>query len=129
MSSPSETNDRTAIFQLLNDYHAAMVDARTDLLDSIVATDFSLVHITGYVQPKHEWFSVLRSGEFEYHRIDVSDASLSVKVGDGTASLSGSGVFNATINGFTAPWRLRFEIQLARQTGWWLIQHARYHRN
>jgi hypothetical protein len=51
--------------QVLRAYHSAMVDARTDDLSTVLDDEFSLVHITGYVQPRAEWFGVIRSREFE----------------------------------------------------------------
>lgn len=53
------------ILRTLRAYHTAMVDARTADLDALLAPDFALVRMTGYVQPKAEWFDVLRSRQFD----------------------------------------------------------------
>jgi len=63
--STTSSDDERAIRDVLWRYHAAMVDARTADLDALLARDFALVHITGYVQPKAEWFDVIRSGTFD----------------------------------------------------------------
>lgn len=70
--------DRAEIIRVLRAYHKAMVEARTDALGDIVDEGFSLVHITGYIQPGSEWFGVIRSGQFDYHSIDVDEQALSI---------------------------------------------------
>jgi hypothetical protein len=121
---------RTDLLRVLDEYHSAMVSARTDTLDELLTPDFTLVHITGYVQPKAEWFSVIRSGDFDYHAIHLDESSLAVEVNAGTAVdtafLKGRGVFNATISGMKNPWRLQFTIQFAKHQSHWRLVQARY---
>ncbi len=126
MASPAQTQARSDILEVLRAYHEAMVEARTDLLDQLIAADFHLVHITGYRQPRQEWFGVILRREFDYHRIDVDTRSLEVNVASDSAMLAGRGIFNATINGMKHPWRLQFTMQLARRNGSWIVLSARY---
>lgn len=126
MTSSEEDRDAAEIRRILHAYHAAMVAARTGQLSDLVDDDYSLVHITGYVQPKNEWFDVIRTRQFDYHRIDIEDRTLSVSVSGDTATVTGRGVFNATINGMHAPWRLQFQMAWSRQHGAWRIKSARY---
>jgi hypothetical protein len=126
VTSKEQDGDPADILAALRAYHAAMVDARIERLAELVDAGYSLVHITGYVQPRDEWFDVIRTGEFDYHRIDVDERTLSLNVTGGTASLSGRGIFNATINGMHAPWRLQFSMTWAKQGGDWKIMSVRY---
>jgi hypothetical protein len=126
MRSNVESHGTSAILSVLRDYHAAMVSGSTDILDKLVAPDFSLVHITGYVQPKEEWFSVIRSGDFDYHQIDIDQKRLDIVIDDASATVTGRGIFNATINGLSNPWRLQFAIRLARSNDRWILADARY---
>ena len=114
------------IMRHLRAYHAAMVDARTAELNGFLDPDFALVHITGYVQPKDEWFDVLRSRQFDYHRIEIDEKTVSVSISGDAAELTGRGVFNATINGARNPWRLQFSMRFAKRGARWAITHARY---
>lgn len=107
-------------------YHQAMVDADTAVLDRLLDNTYSLTHITGLEQPRAEWFNVMRSGAFDYHRITLDDTFTNVQVRGDAATASGRGVFNATINGVNNPWRLAFTMQFRRQSGKWLVQRARY---
>lgn len=124
--SVEQGEDRAEIIRVLRAYHTAMVDADTAGLDDLVDEEFALVHITGYVQPKDEWFGVLRSGEFDYHRIEVDENTVSVSLDGSAAEVRGRGIFNATINGMRNPWRLQFTVRFARRGGTWIIAHARY---
>jgi ketosteroid isomerase-like protein len=126
MPNTGQDQDAAEILGILRAYHAAMVEARIDQLGELVDEDYSLVHITGYVQPKDEWFDVIRTGQFDYHKIDIDDRVLSVSVSGDTATVAGRGIFDATINGMHAPWRLQFKMTWSRQRGEWRIVSARY---
>jgi hypothetical protein len=117
-------SNRAAVVEVLDDYHRAMVEADIDKLTTLVDGRFSLVHITGYVQPRDEWFEVIRTGQFDYHRIDIDEVV--VRLDADVANVTGSGTFNATIDGMHVPWRLRFTLVLALENGQWRIMSARY---
>nr|WP_315425800.1 nuclear transport factor 2 family protein [uncultured Albidiferax sp.] len=120
--------DDAIAWKLLSDYHEAMVAGDTQALGRLVDPDFTLEHITGYVQPRTEWFEVVRTRQFDYHRISVDPDSLRVaRDGDGKAiSIEGRGVFDATIQGTHRPWRLAFRLSLSRLREVPTIKHAAY---
>ena len=126
MTSVEQNNDSAEIIRVMHACHAAMVEARTDDLDQLLDKEFSLAHITGYVQPKDEWFGVIRSGQFDYHSIDIEEETLAVNITGSTAVVTGRGIVNATINGMRNPWRLQFTMECARQNDRWTITRARY---
>ena len=124
MANIGRESTEAEVVEVLQDYHRAMVEADTDKLAVLVDRQFSLTHITGYVQPRDEWFHVIRTGQFDYHRIDIDEVE--VRINADVADVAGSGTFNATINGMHAPWRLRFTLVVACQNGRWKIMSARY---
>lgn len=103
-----------------------MVGANIAVLETLLDRDYALEHITGYVQAREEWFEAMRRAEFNYHDIRIDQPGLSVQVAGSTAVIAGAGIFDATINGMHAPWRLRFEVACARQGGAWRFMSARY---
>ncbi|GAC1408063.1 MAG: nuclear transport factor 2 family protein [Burkholderiaceae bacterium] len=118
---------RSEILRILDDYHAAMVDARIDILEDMLNKEYALEHITGYVQPKAEWLELVRSGDFDYHTIQLDKQSLTADfVTSNSAVLKGRGIFNATINGMKNHWKLQFTVELAQQKGQWRLTHAKY---
>ena len=128
MNAMAQNAPSQVIIETVHAYHAAMVDARVDRLDRLLDAGFTLGHITGYIQPKNEWFGVVRSGEFNYHQIDVDGAALSVRISGNTAVVEGKGIFNATISGMHSPWRLKFSMALNRHGDSWKIASVRYTR-
>jgi hypothetical protein len=126
MSATAHNDDTAAILEILRAYHAAMVEAQVDRLRQLLDSGFTLGHITGYVQPKNEWFGLIRSGEFDYHQIDVDQATLTVRASGNTALVEGKGIFDATISGMHAPWRLKFSVAFNRCGAAWRIASARY---
>lgn len=118
--------DRASALGSLEAYHTAMVAADTEALERLLAPHFELVHITGYIQPKNEWLQLVRTGRFNYHQVDIDQDSVSVIVRRDTSRVNGRGVFNATINGTHAPWRLEFVLEMRRHGMNWLIAHASY---
>jgi hypothetical protein len=123
-----ESGAAADILAVMHACHAAMVARRTDLLADLLGADYALVHITGHVQPKDEWFDVIRSGAFDYHRIEIDERTLSVEVAGNAATVRGRGIFDATIDGMHAPWRLQFTLDFARDGAGWKIGHAAYIR-
>ena len=107
-------------------YHEAMVATHVADLDAMLEPEYFLIHITGYRQPKQEWLSVLRSDNYDYHQIDVSAKEIQVYLGSKSAVVTGRGVFDATIQGMHAPWRLKFKLELIRGSSGWKLSRARY---
>lgn len=126
VSTKEQPSENSSILQVLNAYHTAMVEARTADLERLLEPDYSLIHITGYVQPKHEWLDLIWSGDFNYHQINLEQNSLEINITGNTSTVKGRGVFNATINGLNAPWRLKFTLQFKKYDSSWVVANARY---
>ncbi|UUU29806.1 nuclear transport factor 2 family protein [Streptomyces sp. CA-210063] len=116
--SPDQTahDDVTTAFRA---YLQAMLDGDTDTLDDLLADGCTLTHVTGYVQPKDEWLSQMRAGEFLYHRIQ--EKSLTVEIEDSTAHVSGRFITDATVYGTRANWRLLMTMDYAREGDTWSV--------
>jgi hypothetical protein len=114
------------VLNAMRNYHRAMVGAAVDELDAMLDDRHSLVHITGYLQPKKEWLDVIRTGQFDYHGISIDDTSLAVTGTGSAATVAGRGIFDATINGMKNPWRLQFTLDYQKRDGRWILMRARY---
>jgi hypothetical protein len=119
-------NVQQEISNLVSQYHASMVSKDTNTLNHLIDDNYYLVHITGYVQPKQEWFQVMSSGTFDYH--DISIRSLKIDATDevSDAVVTGDGIFKATIYGMNRPWHLYFKLFMKKQNDHWIILHAEY---
>ena len=59
---PGDTDIRDAVLAGYAAEREAMVAGDAEALGALLARDFTLVHITGYRQPKAEWLADVRSG-------------------------------------------------------------------
>ncbi|MBT2595986.1 nuclear transport factor 2 family protein [Arthrobacter sp. ISL-72] len=103
--------------------HEAMFEAMVagDLaeLDSILASGFTLTHMTGYVQSRSEWLEAIESGEMQYHRMETVESTRSR---DGTVpALTARTLTDATIWGSRATWRLTLRSWFEPRGNGWVI--------
>ncbi|MHB9863660.1 nuclear transport factor 2 family protein [Streptomyces sp. YIM S03343] len=115
-TQPAPT-DHDEVVMAYRAYLQAMTDGDTDALDDLLDDDFTLTHITGYIQPKAEWLAQMRAGRFVYHGTDEKDVTVEVE-GD-NAHLVGRIVTDATVYGAHADWRLRLTMDYARDGETW----------
>jgi len=106
--------------------HSACLEAMrlgdTGALAELLGDGYTLTHMSGYVQPKAEWLSQMREGQFVYHSIDEKDSALDVR-GD-TARLVTRTVTDATVYGTRTRWRLRLSTDYARESGTWVARRT-----
>jgi ketosteroid isomerase-like protein len=119
-------SDRTGILNVMSAYHDAMVAADIAALVRMLDPRFILVHITGYVQSRNDWFEAMAQKNFDYHSIQVEPGAIALQLNGDKATLSARGIFYATINGADHPWRLQFSLQLEKSGPVWKIRDARY---
>jgi hypothetical protein len=94
----------TALEELHSALCEAMVGADVAELDSILADEFTLTYMTGYVQSKSEWLDAIETGRMQYHRMETVEATFST---EGTVTaLTARTLTDATIWGSRATWRL-----------------------
>ncbi len=114
-----EEANRRDISNLFRMQLAAMQQGDRTKLSELLSPDFTLTHMTGYVQPKDEWLSQMQSGQFLYHYID--EKSISIDLHGDEAELVGRLVVNATVYGSRATWRLQLTQHLSRWKETWII--------
>ncbi|MFJ8326540.1 nuclear transport factor 2 family protein [Streptomyces anulatus] len=113
----------TEVVRAFRSFLRAMADGDTEALGALSDDGFTLTHITGYRQPKAEWLSEMRAGQFVYHGIAEEDVAVEMG-GDDRARLVGLTVTDATVYGTRAPWRLRLTMDYARPGGTWTALRA-----
>ncbi|MFD4600691.1 nuclear transport factor 2 family protein [Streptomyces sp. NPDC058464] len=100
----------------------AMTDGDTDTLDDLLAEDFTLTHITGYVQSKADWLAQMRAGQFDYH--SVEEKSVTVDINGDEARLVGRFITDATVYGTRANWRLQLTMGYVLQNDTWTAHRS-----
>lgn len=100
----------------------AMLAGDDEQLRSLTAPNFTLRHITGYVQSLGDWLQEMSLGQFIYYGIDVK--SVSVTVGDGHAALVARTLTDAQVYGSRNVWRLQLEMNYVLEQGRWIAESA-----
>ena len=108
---------RDAVLTSYGDQRRAMVAGDADALGALLASDFTLVHMTGYRQPRAEWLADVRSGAMTYHSME--DVDVSVEVSGDVPVVTARTRTAATIWGATGTWPLQLRISFAHDgTSW-----------
>jgi hypothetical protein len=113
-----DTDIRDAVLANYEAQCQAMVAGDADAVGGLLADDFTLVHMTGYRQPKPEWLADVRSGEMTYH--STVDVEVTVDVSGGSPVLSARTRTEATIWGGHGTWPLQLRITYRQQDGAWV---------
>jgi hypothetical protein len=117
------TDDQKQVLAAEDRRYAAMVDADLAVLDELCADELSYTHSSGVRDTKAEYLGKVRSGYYDYHRIDhpverfevVGDTA--IVVGRMTADLHVDGTRKTIDNLSLAVWT-------RRAGGWRLLAYA-----
>jgi ketosteroid isomerase-like protein len=119
---PGDDDARDGVLTAYREHLQAMTDGDTDTLDELLDDDFTLTHMTGYVQPKAQWLAEMRGGQFRYHHIE--EGATTVELHSGRARVVGRTVTDATVYGTRADWRLQLTLQYENKGGHWVALHS-----
>ena len=102
----------------------AMVEGDAESLGEELAPGFTLTHMTGYVQARHEWLREVASGSMAYHAIHDVEVSVDTSAEDEGPVLTVRTRTDATIWGSRATWPLQLEIHFADSDGRWIASRT-----
>ena len=120
---PHEHEEERAVLDLEDRRYQAMIDADLHTLDRLCADEISYAHSSGVRDTKEEYFAKVRSGYYDYHRIDHPAERVEVVggtaivVGRMTADLDVDGVGKTIDNLCLAVWS-------RTDDGWRLLAYA-----
>ncbi|WP_407888857.1 nuclear transport factor 2 family protein [Levilactobacillus sp. N40-8-2] len=104
------------ILKLYRTYNVAMAADDTVALNRLLAPDFTLTHMTGYVQPRAEWLGELQRGTMRYFS-SVED-HVDVTVTANGWRVVGQNRVVATIHGSSKnEWPLNTDMTVQRRNG------------
>jgi hypothetical protein len=113
----STSDEQTQLLEAYRAMYRGMLDQDTELLDNLLDAEYTLTHMTGYVQTKADWLAQVASGEMRYHSARPGDTTIEV-TGD-RAVLVGRSVVDATIWGARGTWNLQLTTTYQRRDGDW----------
>lgn len=119
METDKIEDNKAKILNLTRQLTQLMIDRNTTELNKILDTNFTLRHITGYVQSKEEWFSEIESERMKYYA--YKEVKTLVKIDGDKAVFVGQNLLDARIWGTRNNWRLQQTMHLEKQNNKWII--------
>jgi hypothetical protein len=96
-----------------------MIERDTAAMNKNLDEQYTLTHMTGYVQPKAKWFNEVIKESMKYY--SAKEVSHSVTVNGNKATAIMQNLVDARIWGSRNTWRLQQIMTLEKRNGKWLI--------
>ena len=112
------TDDREAIEELYREYWRCMIKKDVKGLRSMMADDYTLLHMTGTKQSVEAFLKGLLDGTFNYYSADHDGIEVTVS-GDRASMIGKSRVMAAVYGGGKHSWRLRGDFTLRKENEHW----------
>lgn len=119
MESDKTDSNESQIIDVTRQLTQLMIDRDITALNKILDPDFTLTHITGYVQSKEEWFSEMETERMKYYA--YKEVKTSVEIDGNKARFMGRNLLDARIWGTQNNGRLQQTMHLEKRNGKWII--------
>lgn len=119
MENQNSTTEELQVINVTRQLTDLMIEMDTKAINKIVDADFTLTHITGYVQSKNEWFSEIESERMKYY--SYREVKTIVKINGDKATFIGQNILDARIWGTRNNWRLQQTMLLEKRDNKWII--------
>ena len=117
-------DDKQQIIQLYEQMYQAMVVKDTATLDCLLATEFTLVHMTGMRQSKAAYIQAIADGTLNYYAAEHEQMDVTAR-GDHATLTGRSRVTAAVFGGGRHTLHLQLTFQLVKRNGQWLFTEAK----
>jgi hypothetical protein len=119
MKTDNPDNNKSQVLEVTRQLSQLMIEMNTIEMNKILDANFTLTHMTGYVQPKDEWFDEIKNERMKYYA--YKEVKTSVKIDGDKANFVGQNLIDARIWGSRNTWRLQQTMHLEKRTGKWII--------
>ena len=113
------SNEEARVLAVVRQLAQLMIDRDTAALNDILDEHYTLTHMTGYVQPKTEWFNEVMKESMKYY--SAKEVKNSVKINGNEAEVIVQNLVDARIWGSRNTWRLQQTMQLEKRNEKWII--------
>ena len=116
-------DDEEWIRSLYREYWRCMIEKDADGLRSMMAEDYTLLHMTGVKQSAETFLKGLLDGTFNYYSAEHDSIEVTV-VGNRASIIGKSRVLAAVYGGGKHSWRLRGDFTLRKENGRWKLSSS-----
>ena len=114
--------EETQILAVTRQLTRLMIERDTMAMNKILDKNYTLTHMTGYVQSRSEWFAEVEKESMKYY--SAKEVSHSAKIEGNHAEFIQQNLVDARIWGSRNTWRLQQVFQLEKREGSWVILHS-----
>ncbi|MCF2505298.1 nuclear transport factor 2 family protein [Dyadobacter sp. CY107] len=112
-------NEEGAVLATVRQLGQLMVARDTASMNNILDEHYTLTHMTGYVQPKLEWFGEVQKETMKYY--SAKEVDHQVTLNGIKADVTVKNMVDARIWGSRNTWRLQQQMKLEKRNGKWII--------
>lgn len=99
-----------------------MIERNVTGLTSLLHEDFTLTHLTGYVQRRKEWLSEIETESMKYYSAKKVKDDVSVTGGEAVSTVQH--LLDARIWGSRNTWRLQQRMTLRKVADQWIVMNS-----
>jgi hypothetical protein len=112
-------NEEGTVLATVRQLAQLMIARDTVSMNDILDEHYTLTHMTGYVQPKKEWFGEVQKETMKYY--SAEEVAHDVKLNGDKAEVTVKNRVDARIWGSRNTWRLQQKMTLEKRNGKWII--------
>ncbi|MFY7828419.1 MAG: nuclear transport factor 2 family protein [Flectobacillus sp.] len=112
-------DENLAVMAVVRQLAQLMIARDTVAMNKILDKNYTLTHMTGYVQSKSEWFDEVARESMKYY--SAKEVNHTIKVNGNTAEVVTQDLVDARIWGGRHTWRLQQKMILEKRNGAWII--------
>lgn len=111
--------EETQITAVTDSVIAYMIERNVDGLKSILDKDFTLTHITGYVQSRKDWFLEIETDGMKYYSAQKVKHDIKITCNEAVSTFQH--LLDARIWGSRNTWRLQQKMKLEKRNNQWIV--------
>jgi hypothetical protein len=110
------------VYHVVKKLGEAIIKKDTDSLSIILDSQFTLTHITGYVQSKKEWIHEIVEESMKYY--SINELEHAIHLNENNASVRMRSLVDARVWGHRNTWRLQQNLELEKRNEDWIILNS-----
>ena len=114
--------DKNKVLQLHKNLGINMTSKGIKNIENLVTDDYTLTHITGYKQPKEQWYSQMLDEQMKYYSVELIDYLILIE--SNNLYLLTKNIVDARIYGSRNKWKLALKHKVVKINNKWKIQSS-----
>ena len=114
------TRSQKEVLERFIDFQEAMIEKDFDKLDEILNDNYTLTHMSGKIQTKHEYINEIMDGTLNYYKSTINNPSITI-IEKTKAIFKADVTLDAKVYGIKGTWTLHSEQTMEKINDTWHI--------